>query len=1799
MGGGISMTDLLPQSIGLDPAPILPDQVGVDASSIDKNLRTVRQVQSTWRLPELPDEVAFDLVSTPGIDHRSLQGFLYGLESDLHGTNSAAPPIAPEVPRLTVQSDVGGFSGEALSGYDRFSSAISSLRSMPAPKVLDADATQRWKIRAIEAGKLAAPENGVVDGTWSPELYGIQRQMQYEDYDRRLRGDRFGAMPLTGKHGLLETLYDWTSPSGLMRTAVNLDLWWDAGAIGKEFSSWGDKWRKVGKSSNPLDFAKNLLDAVTGPVDDIVVPMFNMALLFTGLGAGVNYARLGATGLTAVEAANTWNFASKLYEVPKLGSVLSKVMPIADVAAAEKLGDASWMAQKLMKGGKAAQAVGGKMAAWRELPAVIGTRGVVQTGMRVGLVAQAEDRLLPGYQGGGWSLGDVPAVAEAADKVLRNQWATMVFEPLFTPYTIFKEGAFTGTLRDSGLWAVGKLGSTPGRMVAGALAGAAAGTLLGDDAGDIAKGAVLGATAAAVTPQVGDALAWIGGRKVQIPIASKLVHGLGRTMQLSQWERIGQDQKMSELFLKAVRHRMADSPEELKAFEAGVAEKGFLQSFADQFGFGGNVAEASAAMAYVTVSAAIDRTAALQAGATGAAKDSRAWFERFFLARNKLVAQLRTFDGDFSDEEVVLAVLTKESKSLRGLSERHRRYMRALEENPAPFADRVAKHNEQAALTLRQLLSPENLPLEGLDDTSKFNLKALFDASSDHAAPEALISYISDTLDTFGNWGKYHTATDSLNGMVDAGLFADARLTPVFSTMGAPVPLSFKDTMPEFITREIDDEFRHIVEHMHDNVFIDPTSAEALQRSGFYYNPMAREINPYRSRVTLMKADSVTKQELMQKADELGRTIEAYKALGSAKALRLADGTSLLDDPAFLQMSGPQINQILRDLGENMSTKGKAVRAVGKLARHMRDKGVEFTGGSIDNVLRNYLNDLDSDAVWSMRFGQGKAMFKSDGSAMSGIDALKARREELLARANRTAATIDHNHLLEQLAAKGGVDSDAYRQLSAYIDHIESQGYQMVYGQEFLMPNDLRDATGVFNDITEKHMNAMTLGNFFGRRHPAELALNVQQARARAIARNLSEVLGDTIGPDDPRVQRAIKDLYERVLDPALAENKSLLSNIRHETMLDKNGTAVKTSGQARSIQDLGMKKQAERVAEALVKAGWSDKEAQAIWRGIRQGRYAEWSDQGLYAIEAKLRSRNQIMDAMHVLGGTPNASRLKRSMKGAAVGALVGSMAGRAGAPEGDNGRGEALVGALKGAVVGGVSRAVTGFAFDKLEAAIDVNNWAKYGHIADELAAVRDRMRFSLSPFFDLSRYTEAFMLGQTAAPKRLEDGSRMVMPLNQSPKALRKSLVKQYKAQGLSTIEAQNAATNHLGRLADEWRSAAKGVFDVNELAETQHQFEEIGLFGFNPTQWMMSTFHHMREAGMDTEKAYTAVRDMYTYGTRSRSAFEQSVNFIFFPFSFQKKTAAHAAQWIADDMTRSVLIHDAYKAYELLQDHTGLNDWFEEHAPVLNRLQQLNMFAYGLSPGKLGGVNAPFVEFAVGDPLSTDPTVRGKGALFSLLSPFGVHIGEGQGTEFMKVIRRTIPALNDVKYMLEDLKSQGHVLFDPAHKTAAAQVRDGYDQWSEYKKGVEAAMKDAGASWYDLYNNPGMAPLLAEFQQKKYELERQFPAWADAKLTALGKQAELEQERQFRLNTVQFHPEEATPSDVMFYQFEQMLARKKQILDQYGITDWQEMAPGDFAQVRGVAIEMARQNPGFRLIWRKFYERTFGMIETSLA
>lgn len=1912
------MTDLLPATSSLTQGSLLPEAETLDASAIDRNLRAIRQVEATWRLPELPDGVRLDLAAAPGASHTSVSRFLHGLQADMDGKDEdEGPTFSDPLPALRVR----GFGGQPLSplavdGYDKAFSYVNQLRGLKPSEVLDGDATQRWKLRAIERGYLEAPSDGVVDSTWSPELTSIQRRMQYDDYDQSLRGNRFGALPMTdpdGEHGVLDILNKWTSPSGLMRAAVDLDLFWDFGQISKEFDSWGDKWRKLGDSKNPWDFAGNLIDAVTGPIDDIVLPALNMALLFTGVGAATNYARLAITGVRAAEAAEVVNFATSIYRVPRLGRVLEgtvgRVFPAA--LDAERLAESSMLANRLVKSASPGlKSLGGAMQKWREIPAVYGTRGIVQTGMKLGVISQAED-LLPSYEG--VSAGDVPAVADAADRALRNAWVTGPAEILFTPYTMFEPGTFT----KGGLQVVKStfknLGTVRGRMVLGGAAGAGYAawndeTEGWDIATDVAAGAAIGAAMPAMGKVLEGAANTFTFRGKQIP----LLGATGRAVQLLDFEPLANDQRMTGVFMEAMRRRLNE--EDWADFEGKIAEHGFLKAFAKHAGVGDDEKSAAAVMTFVTLSAAIDRTAAMQAGAN---KGTAGWFYRYYLARNKLVNQVRYFDpNDVNNAEVAWSIVSKESKTLRGARKRYDEYVAAIEADPTSFAEALAHHNDQAVLTMRQLLSPDNLPIDGLDfgrmaddfvgTGSVFNPEAQYQATLSNLNPlmqagrtngeaEGLVDYIATTLDSFGRWGEYQPLMSGLNDVVHAGLFSDARLAAATSYMGTNAKLNLVESLPEWDDDMADGLSAVINQHINDTIFLDKTmTIEQARRAGFHVNPLAAEINPMRSKVTLQRVESVTKQELLQMADELKRVRETVESLSKAATrvrteVDAAGATvqrAIVQDPGFVDLSTTQLRQVLTDAGYS-SEQGSEVRRLHRMLNYLKAKGYDVSG-SPGLVLQKYMQDLDVDPRWQ-EIGMRARMLSKDGKPLEGAAALRARENEIRNLSARTAAAIDKDHLLEQIALRHGAvevdssvstilpedattwskdlvvrmredaaaelyrsgnlesldearakvgkwskqrlrnwlaknstetgdwndywqrvdketdliggartvtpnyDSDEYLRVQAMFDQAERAGYRVVYGQEFLMPNDLGHVSGIFNDINERHMNAMTLGNFFGRRYPQELAANVQLARQRAIAKRLAQVWGKDVDPADPRVVEATDDLYRLIIEPERSLNQAMLSDISHQNLIDKLGTSIRTSGQPRSLQDLGLGRNRQRVMDVLQKVGWSEDEAHAVWRGLREGRYAEWKDQGLYAIEAKLRRNNQFVQALHLLGGTNTAKGWQMGAAMTLGGAAGGRYVAAATTEEGEDPNPLAVIAGIAGgaALGAGASKGIrmAGEAFDASE-------WARYGYMADWLASTRDRLRFSLSPFFDASRYTEAWVLGQIAAPTRDAQGARMVMPLNQSPKTLRKRFLKEFGGD-VSQADAKMA------RIEAEFQAASKGMFDPNMIEQTQRQFEEVGMLGFNPTRWMMSSFHYMRENGMSADQAYEAVREMYTYGTRSRSAFEQSVNFVFFPFSFAKKTFKHAAGWVADDLLRSVLIHDSLKLYEELDQRYNLGDAFEEHLPLLSRLKQLNTFAFGMSPGRLGGVNAPFIDFAIGDPFSDDPESRG--AILNFFGPQGLNVGAGISQEdLMKLARRSLPVMNDVAYLAQDLKEQGHVITDPAHVTRREQATRGYAEWAEYTKGVREALAQSGASWYDLYNNPGLVELKAEYLRKKTELERLYPGWVESKLEGRGDRARLEQEREMRLNTYLYSPEEATQADEAFAMFEFMLEGDprtgapgmKQVLESYGITDWDQMDPADFDRIKGVAIEMAATVPGWKMIYQKFYAPTFGDIFT---
>ena len=270
-----------------------------DVTTIDRNLRQIDQVERSWRLPTIPSSVKLDLASQFGAQPAAISSFLNGIDSDVHGDGEDAqdPGDGLVVPRPVVSYRLLDPASVVRSGSDTLRVVFDQIAQNPRPTKPSPDSVTLWKADAVDRGYLdpATP----IDSRWSPEYNGVRYEMMRDDYNKALRGDRIGAIKMSTA---LDTLNKWTSPSGLIRAATDLDLFWDFGAIGKEASHWGDKFRALAHTKNPLDFAGKFIDAMTGPIDDVVVPAVNLFLLATGVGAAYDFGRVAIMGARAVEA---------------------------------------------------------------------------------------------------------------------------------------------------------------------------------------------------------------------------------------------------------------------------------------------------------------------------------------------------------------------------------------------------------------------------------------------------------------------------------------------------------------------------------------------------------------------------------------------------------------------------------------------------------------------------------------------------------------------------------------------------------------------------------------------------------------------------------------------------------------------------------------------------------------------------------------------------------------------------------------------------------------------------------------------------------------------------------------------------------------------------------------------------------------------------------------------------------------------------------------------------------------------------------------------------------------------------------------------------------------------------------------------------------------------------------------------------------------------------------------------------------------------------------------------------------
>jgi hypothetical protein len=1788
----------------------------VDLTRIDRNLQQISAVESTWGLPSLPDEVKADLATLPDVDEAGLFAFLTGIDDDvrrLHegGEQEASASLPP------IQN----------RGVDQARIIVASLSGNPAPTAVTEDAIERFKLDAIDRGLLdMRPEQ--VDRTWNPEFNRIRNDLAFEKYDERLRGNREGAMPLEGINKLL---FDFTSPSGLLAAATELDFFWDIGAVKSEFSNWGNKWRELGESKNPVEWAGNLWDALTGPIDDIVLPIVNVGLMFAGVGAVANTGRIA--GLIA--RGKTFDTISDIYRTTRFGRLMGGTSAVRNF---EELGKASWSATRLAGRSNAlARHTGELMQAWRGALPVQALKGVIQPGMRLGVVSNLEQRM--GSFQGGTSLADVSdPVNDLAERMYMagQSPVTVLPEIMIAPYNIFVPGTFVqragegagiaGKLARGG---VAALGSAPGRAAVGATAGAAIGSATGEDAGDLLETAGIGAAAAAVAPRIGGFLmrentpgaikaaavaagagallgddpedALIGASagvgifamsptvrrlmRERIPSINKAIRGVGQGLDLMSFRPMadkhepalavhrGMVSHLENVIQSAPTKDVAEAARaRLNRWNTNVRVSGVTRAMAAEMNLGtGRHAEetAAAGIVWVNTMLGIEHIAHTQARAV-----TGPWRARFATARNKLANQIRPFAGvphqgteAWFDDLAMSMALTSGAQAgsavrRRDIEATAAQIRQRLTADPA-WAMRMAQdHDEKAIETLHQVWRPEN----GLGAEARAELMA---------------KYMPQIWDRFGNFPRFIAATEEIRKARATGLFDPAGLTVARTRAGRASNITN-------VTRRN----RPLQQANAALAFQAATPMNANQLGNSWLTPAAPSVLP--GRITVELADTKTGQELFELREEVLDLIDAKKHLEratgfgyEAQAAQIAPGVELHD------FTRAQIAQMVAAMPGNSGDSFKYIVAFAKR------KGIRT--GDLATIIRDEATKFATDAAKWDAYGMPTSVADDTGRTLFGFEALQKRADDLQERWQWAAKQVDIPDLVARYRAAGlNREADEVERIA---QQLADDGYKLVHGVEFVMPEDMALVPGgIWEDVSRRHMNYATLGNFFRGRLPVEGHLVADTRHRAALVNELSQLDGSplkTVGARSEEIDGIINFLQKWLRD----EQDQVEMMTRHMDLgsrTRRTGQRVLTSMTPVNIEDLQMR--GGEIRRALrVEAGFSDEEARAITRATAKFRNSTFRDMGLYALEAKARSGNQAAWALKTLSGANHGTKfMTRGRTHRLVGTFVGAAAGRASFEEGDDFEtrlGKVALGAGAGALAGTLAPNIAHAAgVDAL--ASKARDW-RYGYMADILARTRDALRFTVSPIFDASRYTEGIMLGQTGAPLRHaadvvdatgkvihRAGDRFVLPVNLTPRALKRKLNKLHGPdEGRRIYEARIGQFQQYARDSQD--------FDPDALDSAGRWFKQVGILGFSPVDWMGTAFTHLMEQGLSAGDAYDATRRMYTYATgkgigRARSAAEMSVNFMFFPFSFQKKALGHLAKWMQDDLGRSIIIHDALKTYELLDKEYDLESRWRDYMPFMNQLQRLNLFAYGLSAGRFGGINSQLFE------------TSGKVA-WNMFVPAGLNVQADNVEELKDLSRNMLPVINDINWMVHNLREtqeQADGFWDGTFYTRAAERSRGWNEWNEFKSSFDTQLRERGYTLEDLTNKPWLAEAKAYYEDKRIELADKYPAWWESRTESISDNIALEQQRNLMVDRYARDTRAGVRprlDDTMIAEFELQLAEIKNDLRlRAGIESLDDAPPAVFNEIIKRSVANARLNPRWRALWDLYYAKHFGPI-----
>lgn len=1771
-------------------------------SGVDENLKAISAVEQSWALPALADEVKLDIAMSGSMTSSATAAFLQGLSSDISTAEQRQPSLTRDPAVHGVDRTV---TDQEYSFRQQVGRTLAAQTGQRAPVVVQEDAVQRWKQQAVDEGYLDLSPTEIQSGRWLPEYSSIASQMNMDQMQREFQGEKPGSF---GMGTFMNFVEEWLSPRGLYQAAMELDLLPDFDKIAEETASWGEKLRDW--ASEPWNPGK-LIDAL-GPVDNILFPVLNWGLMMTGVGEVWGFSKVvgsaavkagmagkvanveglyrGTRGLGMVRAADHTADAIRM----KKSSMFSQVMDYRDPT---QVGSALGAGVNAIRGTLPVRGLSTAGKNWRQLSSVAVAKKANQQVLRMGVASNLQG--LVDDERSGTSVASLTTVDEWHERQMANPLADFAFDALFTPINIFEPGSIIAAAQGVKKAAVA---ATPGitqiaenqelvlaadKGIRAALMDEGGEALVKKYADDVKEHGVNQAIANQYTNGDTERVGELIGFVTVMNVVDSYSSAMARTQGVAE---------MSTKELGDFHHIRNQTAAKLVKIEDGDLEEAIrlMSRYGDPDTLvGAQTASRNQAKLQRRINRIRDgylediRDVEARGGAVAEGN------HRFYGIQDPddpQIVRWTTNMDEAGDNPLFFDVAAEELAGHRGVA-----IGAELDDLVGTdldvFATRYHGYRLNDAPNVRGYTPDGIKALRGMIENHNNGRRAFMrDLMDQHLNPEQFGVYMNEIAPTFGKWDAFTESVDAIKVARRQGLLDGLEAVPAYSPAGRQVSMHPR----------MNPKWSAEMQHLMIQIPRDQELAAHLGKS--YFTPFAREMDPTLGGVTVAAKGTRTKQEAIAAAAHLKSKNNRLKQWRKIMANPRAKDAIEEIETALEGTLGDGAREIIQDIASKHGISSiKSQRALKALWDIAQDSDVSIA--KVNRVIEKELDELTMLADWSEHFGIPSHLYQT-GDPME--RAAKLQRE-LQAKSKFMATELDPESIPREL-----------REMLAGHD------YKLVHGVEFFQPHQMLDLVPEIGQATQKHIRSKKLGSFFGRVDPGEMrAAKMKMLRSSVVAEmNKSKALGRKIHVNvgtNP-LERGIGDLDQiqrdifDVLDQIGEESQQALAQVKDARATTRIATNVRLGQTPMTPEDLPTNLKLEEFIRRFKEIGYTTDESKALYRALKQSRKIGFEYHGLYNIETHLRSNPNLLNGLSLLGRHKAADGLSNKVvaKGLGWGAPLGM--GIAAAKDYDESHPD-NVGSLGGslgrlgafAVGSAAGRAGGNLAARKLGVAAleegsraarllakreNSSSWMRYAYLSDEVARFRDWARFTLSPIFDASRYSEAIILSQL---EEVPAGLRN-LKLNQSPTSYRKQVARNArKMKGMDPDQARQLANDEWLRRKDEFAAAARHDFDWETIDGVGRRFSSVGILGFSPTDWMSSTFAHLRDAGLDSRKAYETVREMYTYGTTHRSAAEMSMNFVFFPFSFTKKVAGHMTRSVNSDMSRLIMIHDGLAAYQMLDEEHDLGQMWKDRLPILEKAYRLNVLAYGATLGRFGGVNAQLLETVRNMPLVGNAAYVGPemDSIMNLFIPQAVPVNnQGQANDLWDTAVGLVPLYNDARTMISATIEQSNVLTSESHMTSEAEQRHGWETWRAFQDEVLQTLKTSGMTWDQAVRDPAIG---AWINQQKTEISVKYPAWKYALGDGMAHNNAITMEIDERTQ----HPKAL--EDYQLQGFETAVEQMDTALRNVGMTssNLEEVPPEWFDVMRKIAQDYVNENPAFLRLYNRFYRRKFGPITVEMT